>query len=348
MMVSRIYYSSVSNKVRAFFLKEELKLPRGFFTNMLAFMSSVCSYEEEEAKIKPSIILGVNLDTAMQQVPGLFRLKVSKGRRNGTDIDKRLKSLLPFCNNGWHVYININKDYIEYGIVRAFTGLKGLSVTETLFTTEESVKSHQGFNLVELLALNKFEIKLQGLLGNELVIDSRFVDTIPNDDSFLEMSKDITSCIENSNNKIAIAKVFYNLLKTVSQRVHGTICIVVKNDYEFPNAYISDGVWLEDPIDLSKFSLEHIDNPGEITGEMFYGLSGVFIEMLNHDGITVLDDLGRVRGFNIFINKANLEADDIAGGARKRAAHALLHVQDAKLLGVYFQSQDGNSFYKRG
>ena len=346
--MSRMYFSSVPNKVRDFFLKENIKLPRYFLNNLLTFMPRVCSYEEEESKIKPSLTISTNMDEAVKQAPGTFRLKISKGKKNGNDIEKKLKPLIPFCNNGWHVYINISPKYMEYGLMRAFTGLKGLSVTETLFTSEESIKQSLGFKLIELTALNNFEIKMRGLLGNELIIDSRFVDTSPNRDSFLEMSEDISSGIEDDTTRETVNKVFYNLLKVLTQKVHGTICMIVKSGYKFPNAHLSDGIWLEEPIDLSQYSLNHIQNPGDISAEMFYALSGVFIEMLNHDGITIVDNKGCVRGYNMFISKENLKADEISGGSRKRAAYTLSQLSDPNVIGVYFQSQDGNSFYNRG
>ena len=347
-MTSTMYYASVPRKVRQIFTKENVNLPRGLLSNILGFMSRICSYEEEENKIRPSIIIGCNIDNAIKQVPGHYRLKVSRGMRSCIDIDKKVKPLVPFCNNGWHVYLDINPKYIEYGIVRAFTGLKGLSIAETLFTTDELLQSSVDFQLVELTAVNNFVISIRGLLGSELTIDTRFVKVPAVGDVQLDMAKDAASGVDGEDNRDAIVKVFYNLLKVALQKVHGTICLVVKKDYVFPNVNLKDGIWLEDPIDIKEFSLQHITSPGNITAEMFYALSGVMIGMMNHDGITVIDDVGRVRGYNIFISKESIKTVEVSGGARKRAAYALMQLHDPGVLGVYFQSQDGNSFYKRG
>ena len=62
--------------------------------------------------------------------------------------------------------------------------------------------------------------------------------------------------------------------------------------------------------------------------------------------ITIVDTMGRIRGYNVFITPHNKD-NIITGGARKRAAHALLDSQNEDYVGVYFQSQDGNYFYER-
>jgi len=73
----------------------------------------------------------------------------------------------------------------------------------------------------------------------------------------------------------------------------------------------------------------------------------MLLEMMNHDGITVIDMSGKIRGYNLFISKKVTKPLSVEGGARKRAAYSILDTGDEKIMGVYFQSQDGNSFYKR-
>mgnify|MGYP002657831126 CR=1 FL=1 len=68
--------------------------------------------------------------------------------------------------------------------------------------------------------------------------------------------------------------------------------------------------------------------------------------MLNFLGITVIDTSGRIRAYNVFITPNN-GIEVTYGGARKRAAQALLDNKNSDYVGVYFQSQDGNYFYER-
>ncbi len=346
-MGNRIVYTAVRSRLKKLFKAEEIILPRFFLTNFLQLMSKLCGYEEEETKIRPQLVLSSGISNALKQVPGHYKMQAKVGKRNGSDLDKIMKSLLPFCNNGWFVYMDIQETQIEYGLLRAFSGPQGLSVTDVLFNTEGLSHEVLEFSLVEICTLNGFEIKVKGLLGSDFVIDFKLINEPDIYCDYSYMASDISLGIEDQGNRESLVKVFSNLLKAMSQKIHGTICIVVQDDYKFPNEYLSDGLWLEDPIDISEKALALIDTKQSNVGEMFYGLSGLLLQMMNVDGITIIDNKGRVRGFNVFINQAKVKAIKSSGGARKRAALALLENNDQGVLGVFFQSQDGNSFYKR-
>ena len=68
--------------------------------------------------------------------------------------------------------------------------------------------------------------------------------------------------------------------------------------------------------------------------------------MLDFDGITIIDNAGRIRAYNVFIESNPDKKKKIVGGARRRAAYTVLQNKSKKIIGVYFQSQDGDNFYK--
>ena len=68
--------------------------------------------------------------------------------------------------------------------------------------------------------------------------------------------------------------------------------------------------------------------------------------MLDFDGITIIDNAGRIRAYNVFIESSQDKQNKVIGGARRRAAYSILHNKNKKIIGVYFQSQDGDNFYK--
>ena len=70
------------------------------------------------------------------------------------------------------------------------------------------------------------------------------------------------------------------------------------------------------------------------------------MSMLDFDGITVVDNCGRIRGYNIFVETDNKRNKCIVGGARKRAVYTILNSRRKHLVGVYFQSHEGEIFYK--
>lgn len=345
----KIHYSAVKRRLKELLKTEKIIVPNKFYENLLKFISRICTYEEESKKIRPTLVLGFNIRTALEQVPNHYILMTKEGRRDGSDLEKSMKALVPFCNNGWFVYMDIKANCIEYGLIRAFSGPKGLAITEILFDTDGIAEELIDYGLIEIKVLSNFEMNICGLRKNKLIIDFRFAnhDDSNHSNNYNSVVKDITSGISETDRE-TVDSIFTNLFQITAQRVHGTICLIVKSDYLFPNTFLSDGIWLKEPINLTQKALYAVrDKMDSVSSEMFYGLTGLLIEMMNVDGITVIDNEGRVRGYNVFINQSNLSEIKVSGGARKRAAYALLASGDPKIIGVYFQSQDGNAFYER-
>lgn len=339
-----IHYSTTKNKLKLFLKEERILLPPKFIWSLFEFLGKICNYEEEENKIRPCLLLGYNLNEAIREVPNSYFYRITKGQRNGSDLEKRLKAIVPFCNNGWNVVINIQSSFIEYGISRAFTGPRGLNLTEVIFEIDENELQEVDYGLIEVCAISKYEISFKGLRKNSLIIDYRFFESYHSQCNYEFLADDLTSGINNQADRQILHDIFKKLMPVAARRVHGTIVLIVKNQYRIEKN-LHDGIWLTDPIDLFLPALASEDNA--CSGQIFYGTTGLFIDMMNVDGITVIDNLGKIRGYNIFINKEVKTKKIINGGARKRAAYNLLHLENPYHLGVYFLSQDGDSFYER-
>ena len=136
---------------------------------------------------------------------------------------------------------------------------------------------------------------------------------------------------------------FENIMHKALNDIHGAICVVIDKDYE-DKGFFADGIWLDEPIEFSKtFLMTKSYSEAKLNN-----IAELFISMLNYDGITILDNAGRIRAYNVFIKtdqyvRSNLNA---GGGARKRAAYAVINSPVKKILGVYLQSQEGEIFYQ--
>lgn len=124
--------------------------------------------------------------------------------------------------------------------------------------------------------------------------------------------------------------------------LHGTICLVVDKDFKDKKGQLSDDTWLKEPIALGKLFL-HSKNYKEFKLISYVEL---IVTMLNYDGITIVDNAGQILAYNVFVEGGKEDSDKIVGGARRRAAYSLLKYKNPKIVGVYFQSQDGDNFYK--
>ena len=123
--------------------------------------------------------------------------------------------------------------------------------------------------------------------------------------------------------------------------VKGTICVVVDKDYQ-DNGLFEDGIWLKEPISFSKLFTQS----KSYSEEKLQAFAELFINMLNFDGITVVDTTGKVLAYNVFVESNMNRTKNVIGGARKRAAYTIINSRRKHIVGVYFQSHEGEIFYK--
>lgn len=358
----KVLFSSVIKNIDSLLEDEGIVLSSGYKKELLIFLSKICSYQEEEVKIRPNIILCNNIRAVAEGVTNSEIIKLNSGKVDGNDMSKILKSIVPFCNNGWIVYIdllNTKQGIIDYGVVRSFNGVTGLPFVENVTEINPEDLKYLSYKFIEIRVLSDFEVQLQGLQTKVLVIDFRFHDEecqYPNE-VIKDLIEDIISdadienfdgdCTELHEIQEDLSNSFSNFLKLLSQKVHGTILLVVNKDF-VPGDLLKDGVWLEKPINLTDYAYKASNYKNSNYSEIFYAYSSMLIEMLNIDGITVMNCKGEILGYNVFVNRSSASIDsDESGGARKRAAKTLLHGNDPTFIGVYFQSQDGYAFYER-
>jgi hypothetical protein len=161
------------------------------------------------------------------------------------------------------------------------------------------------------------------------------------DDEIKEFVDASFSKLKTSTKKLADIKNMYkNIFKNVMRLVNGTICVVIDTNY-VRDDFFGDGIWLEEPINLSKLFAQ----TNQYNEQKLQTMAEIFIAMLNFDGITVVDNLGQIRAYNVFIETNLKVAGNIIGGARKRAAYTIINSKRPNIIGVYFQSHEGDMFY---
>ena len=135
--------------------------------------------------------------------------------------------------------------------------------------------------------------------------------------------------------------MYENVFESVFKNVHGALCVVVDKDY-VDNGFFSDGIWLKEPISFSKLFMQS----SSYSEPKLLAFCDLFMGMLNYDGITVVDNTGTIRAYNVFVETNINRLQNINGGARKRAAYTVINSRRRKIIGIYFQSHDGEVFYK--
>ena len=117
--------------------------------------------------------------------------------------------------------------------------------------------------------------------------------------------------------------------------------MIVDKDYK-DNGLFEDGIWLKEPISFSKLFTQS----KSYNEEKLQAYADLFMNMLNYDGITIIDNQGRLRAYNVFVEPNSKKVGYIVGGARKRAAFYILSTKRKDIVGVYFQSHEGEVFFQ--
>lgn len=344
----RMNFSSANTKIKEIFASANLVFKEDTMDAILTFLSKIHIYEEEENKIIPEIIIGSGLTNELFgklfQCEAFPIILITEAEIN---IEKIVKPIIPFCDNGWRLFINIDNGSITTGIMRSFAGPSAPSLLDNLLTPIPG----SGINYVLIDVVSKFEIRLFSSNNDVLEIDYRLIYSSGIDrNTYLQnMVEDLVSSLSLENDEMEAQKnAFLKILTLSPKRVHGTICLIIKKECPLPlPGLLEDGIILPAPIDLSQALNELLRTPDVSSlSEKYYALTGLLLLMMNTDGITILDNCGKIRGYNFFI-KPSVTETEIIGGARKRAAYSLIESKNSNLIGVYFQSQDGDIIYER-
>ncbi len=343
-----------NKEILEFFCKNKIVLSESIQRQLLEFMSRMCTYEEEEKKIYPYVIIGHNIESdSFERIFPAEKIHMSS-ETNDELFLKNIKPMLPFCNNGWRVYINISEKKLDYGIIRNFSGIEGLIIDDllTCHSKEEYslLYNEYGISCVLLAPTSESSFEIVGMDGERLCVNFSLM---PRQEGAEEQKQHFVEDILMSVNDERIYRSIRKVVDLFPMKLHGTICLVVNSECQLPNEQLKDGIFLDEPIDLLKIIEEILDkninhSPDNIRrlNEEYYAITGIFIEMLNFDGITIVDNKGKIRAYNVFITPDGGKSI-VTGGARKRAAEALYKSNNSEYVGVYFQSQDGNFSYER-
>lgn len=342
-MADNLFFTEAKESVLRFIAREYPTMPEDLITAVIHNFYRFCSYEEEGQKIKPRIIFTNNIDLVNKNVPNCFKLQLFSDDDEKM-FNSRLKSLLGFCLNDWYTYIECKDGRYNYGICKVFNSIKEMGLTQHIFESDVLTNSSDKLNLIFLDTLSSYAIGLRGMKGSNIIVNFSI-----NDSNFLNRENVIKrfvnasfSKLKTTKNKLTEIKILYeNILKKAINDIHGAICVVIDKDYK-DKGYFSDGIWLNEPIEFSKTFLQ----TKSYSEAKLTNIAELFISMLNYDGITIVDNAGRIRAYNVFIKPDKITKKNIVGGARKRAAYGIINSRIKRVVGVYFHSQDGEIFYE--
>lgn len=343
-MVKNVFYSSAKTDVLNYLSENYPAFPQKLQPYLFSLFSTIGKYEEEGRKIRPSILFTNNIDTIVKNVPNGYKIPFFEDENEGM-FYQRIKSLATFCLHEWNIYVLLHEDRIIYGIYKAFNSIKERKFDSQMFSSEVLKEKTDKIFAIRIKPYSTYCINITSIKGNVLNLSYAVEEkkVINFNDEIAEFVDASFSKLRTTRNKLREIKILYqNVFSRVLNEAHGTICVVVDKEYE-DNGFFSDGIWLKEPIELNKL----FNSAKTFSEAKLESICQVFIDMLNYDGITIVDNAGRIRAYNVFVETNQNNKSHILGGARKRAAFTIIDSGLKKVVGVYFQSQEGEVFYQR-
>ncbi len=343
MCMEKVTYVTARESVTKFINNEFDEFPKKLNSQFLNFFSELTTYEEEGQKLRPNILFTNAIDYICKTIPEAYKIEMFTDESD-VMFNYRIKKLAPFTKHDWIIYVNIKETSITYGICRVLNSIKEQSLKKLIFSNSILKERHDKVSCVYVEPISNYTIHLYSLMGEQLSVNNTLDETKISDwqTEITEFVNDSFSKLRTTPKKLTEIKTLYeNIFDSVFKNIHGALCVVVDKDY-VDNGFFSDGVWLKEPISFSKLFLRtKTYNESKLTA-----FCELFMDMLDYDGITIVDNTGRIRAYNVFV-ESNNKALNISGGARKRAAYTIINSRRKRIVGIYFQSHEGEMFYKR-
>ncbi len=336
-----IFYLEAKDNLDKFILREFPDFSKKLQNHLVNFIPSMGNYEEEGVKYRPVLLFTNDINTIVKAVPDAYKVAMFNDESEAL-FSQRMKSLSVFCKNDWCIYIQQKENMFQYGIIKSTNSIKERNF-QALVGLSETLKEKAKLYSFFVYALNSYTIRLKSKSGNKLNINFSLETK-----KITSWTEEISEFVDASFSKLRTTKkklgevktMYYNIFDRALKNITGAICVVVDKDY-VDKGFLSDGIWLDEPIEFSKLFLQ----TKSFNEQKLLAVSDLFISMLNYDGITVIDNLGRIRAYNCFVETSMNNEKNLLGGARKRAAYTIIKTKIKKIVGVYFQSHEGEMFY---
>lgn len=306
---------------------------------ILELINKISDYYEEGIHLYPEVILTDNL-----RVFDTIPKKVIHIKENDLDIAQfkdAIKLCAPLATNNWVIFIEVKSEKIKFGVISAEMSETSLSIyNQTVGDVEPSTYG----NIAYIRNIGQKTVELVGL-KKKLIISLTLDDTksvLNNEINILSIN--ITEkCYEAIRDKAAT--YFEKTLNEAIKIGHGNLIGIIPDETECIDNLkqnLDDGIYLSEPIDLGQLIKTAEGEKSNESSVALKAYTSILISMLNHDGITVLTDSGKILGYHLFVKQDTSKAK-VVGGARTRAFESM------KTLNIFnscfYKSQDGNIKY---
>lgn len=310
---------------------------------ILEVINLISDYHEEGVPLFPEIIITNSLDF-FKSIPNKD-IVIAEGILSVDEFIKAVKLCAPLAIDNWNIFIEIKAGIIRYGLVSAEMTETSLSIfdqtvgkfkVEIANTTIAYIRN-VGVKTVELRGL-KENLIVSLTLNNQSSIANSELASISN--QMAEMA--------NENYREQLSYFFMKNINAALRIGHGNLVAVINDsvdDIQKLKSQEINGTYLPTPIDFQQLLIDAEDNKNNETSINLKAYASLFKSMINHDGLTVISNKGRIIAYHLLMNTSSIQDQSINGGARSKAFATMTTCK--LFLGCFFKSQDGKIKYWR-
>lgn len=304
---------------------------------ILEIINQISDYREEGNMLFPEILITNNLNF-FKTIPNR-EIIINEVDLSVTEFKKAIKLCAPLAVNSWIIFIEIKEMKIKYGITSAEMSETSLSIYNQ--TVGDLKISYQGTTIAYIRNIGQKTVELTGLKKSLIV--SLTLDEYGKSDlnEIQRLCQHISSRCEakyRANIKAFFEKVIDDALKTG----HGNLIGIIDDDNlnDLKNGLKGKGgIYLIKPIDFEVLINEAEISKNNESAIELKSHASVLKSMLNHDGITIISNKGKVVGYHILIDDYLKKTDNVNGGARSKAFKSM--EKCGLFEACFYKSQDG-------
>lgn len=304
--------------------------------NLVELVVMLAKYKEEGNPLFPEVYITTDVNALIAMLPEAERLNLGTTTRDVKGLKHALKKTAPLANGGWLVFLNDNKDSLNFGLFRGTNNPVSVLADKVILDSSNEIPVTKIFQVAEDC------VEIVSSFGERhfVFLNHRRDDSPPPLESLERLINAVCDEVPldlKEPTQSFLTRILYNALRTS----HGTL-IAVTDRRSPPKKIFDDGISLEDPIDFPM--LITAVRKGEIQPSRLMTSAALLEGMLNSDGIILFNNRGKLLGFNYFV-RAKAPSNE-SGGARRRAFGTLTNNISKGLSAAFIQSQDGWSDFR--
>ena len=333
---------TVSAEIGSFLLNNGFALAdnsknRIFQEELVSIANSLSDYYEEGTHLYPEVLLTNNI----ANIPFFMIFVFFEGQLEQKSLSRAIKMCAPLCNDGWSIFLEVNNDGIRWGMVNSEQKITSLSLLNsvTLFAEKEhtfALMHNIGAKTVEIVPANGNESYIVSLSLGE-------VDAVQN----LHLNSLCEVVGEKCEDKL-FCDFMEKTLGYALQIGHGNLIAVIQecDDLKIPN-FLSEGVSLqENPLDLYGCYVNFKQSDKSLAAhEYLKKVTSLLVSMLNHDGICLFTNKGKLLGYHYIVDNNVSAQEVIVGGARTKAYKKLCSLKP--IYAVLMKTQEGAIYFNK-